>query len=326
MRIAVSRAPGAERVVTPLELFFDLVYVFAIGQLSHHLLEHVDLRTGAETAIMTLAVFYAWYMVAWGANWLDPDRPPVRLLLVGLMFASLLMSAAIPDAFDGRAWLFVTGYLLIQIGRSLFLIIALRGRALGRHFVNDLVWELGAGALDGAPELESPTPRVPLSLRRSSSAERAGGRRHLDTGVRHVPALALPGRGIDTSPLRSSTSPTATATSTHRLGLVAIESIAGVSVPVCPLRSSLRAAETVLVHARGQTVTPAGLRRVRGSRGRRRHPLPQRSCNGSIPGDRLRQDGCAVVVLLPAHRAESASRRRRPPMTPAPSAGRALGR
>ena len=45
MRIAVSRAPGAERVVTPLELFFDLVYVFAIGQLSHHLLEHVDLRS-----------------------------------------------------------------------------------------------------------------------------------------------------------------------------------------------------------------------------------------------------------------------------------------
>jgi len=86
-------------------------------------------------------------MVAWGANWLVPDRLPVRLLLVGLMFASLLMSAAIPDAFDGRAWLFVTGYLLIQLGRSLFLIIALRGRALGEHFVNDLVWELVTGGL-----------------------------------------------------------------------------------------------------------------------------------------------------------------------------------
>ena len=115
MRIAVSRAPGAERVVTPLELFFDLVYVFAIGQLSHHLLAHVDLRTGAETAVMTLAVIYAWYMVAWGANWLDPDRLPVRLMLVALMFASLLMSVAIPEAFDDRAWLFVAGYLLIQI-------------------------------------------------------------------------------------------------------------------------------------------------------------------------------------------------------------------
>src|SRR5262249_2278785 len=133
--------------VTPLELFFDLVYVFAIAQLSHHLVEHVDLRTGAETAVMTLAVVYAWYMIAWGSNWLEPDRLPVRLLLVGLMFASLPMSTSIADAFDGRAWLFVTGYLLIQVGRSVFLIVALRGRALGEHFVNNLVWELVAGAL-----------------------------------------------------------------------------------------------------------------------------------------------------------------------------------
>jgi low temperature requirement protein LtrA len=147
MRIAVSRAPGAERVVTPIELFFDLVYVFAIGQLSHHLLEHVDLRTGAETVILTLAVVYAWYMTAWGANWLEPDRRPVQLLLIGLMFASLLMSVAIPDAFDDRAWLFATGYLLLQIGRSGFLIFALRGRPQGEHFVNDLVWEAVTGCL-----------------------------------------------------------------------------------------------------------------------------------------------------------------------------------
>jgi low temperature requirement protein LtrA len=147
MKVAVSRAPGAERVVTPLELFFDLVYVFAIGQLSHHLLEHVDLRTGAETVIMTLAVVYAWSATAWGANWLEPDRLPVRVLLVGLMFASLLMSVAIDDAFGDRAWLFVTGYLLLQVGRTAFLIVALRGRALGEHFVNDLVWELLVGGL-----------------------------------------------------------------------------------------------------------------------------------------------------------------------------------
>jgi len=147
MRIAVSREPGAERDVSPLELFFDLVYVFAIGQLSHHLVAHVDLRTGAETVIMALAVFYAWYMVAWGANWLDPDPLPVRAALVGLMFASLLMSVSIEDAFGDRAWLFVTGYLLLQIGRSVFLIVALRGRPQGEHFVNDLVWELLTGVL-----------------------------------------------------------------------------------------------------------------------------------------------------------------------------------
>jgi low temperature requirement protein LtrA len=147
MRIAVSRQPGAKRDVSPLELFFDLVYVFAIGQLSHHLVAHVDPRTGAETVILALAVFYAWYMAAWGANWLDPDPLPVRVALVGLMFASLLMSIAIDDAFDDRAWLFVTGYLLFQIGRSAFLIVALRGRPQGEHFVNNLVWELLSGVL-----------------------------------------------------------------------------------------------------------------------------------------------------------------------------------
>lgn len=57
MRIAVTRAPEAERAVSPLKLFFDLVYVFAIGQLSHHLFAQVDLRTGAETAILALAVY-----------------------------------------------------------------------------------------------------------------------------------------------------------------------------------------------------------------------------------------------------------------------------
>src|SRR6187431_2092626 len=126
MRIALSREPGADRDVAPLELFFDLVYVFAVGQLSHHLLDHIDLRTGAETVILALAVFYAWYMTAWGANWLEPDRLPVQLLLVGLMFASLLMSVAIAEAFSVRAWLFVAAYLLLQIGRATFLIVALR--------------------------------------------------------------------------------------------------------------------------------------------------------------------------------------------------------
>jgi len=162
MKIAISRAPGAERAVTPLELFFDLVYVFAIGQLSHHLLEHVDVRTAAETTVLTLAVVWGWFTTAWGANWLDPDRLPVRLLLVGLAFASLLMSVAIGDAFGDRAWLFVTGYLLLQIGRSAFLIVALRGRALGEHFVNTLVWELLAGVIWVAGAIAAGDARLAL--------------------------------------------------------------------------------------------------------------------------------------------------------------------
>jgi low temperature requirement protein LtrA len=50
-------------------------------------------------------------------------------------------------AFADRAWLFVTGYLLLQIGRCAFLIVGLRGRRQGEHFVNNLVWELLSGVL-----------------------------------------------------------------------------------------------------------------------------------------------------------------------------------
>jgi low temperature requirement protein LtrA len=162
MRVAVRRAPGMERVVTPLELFFDVVYVFALQQLSHHLLEHVDMRAGAETLVLALAVLYGWYMTAWGVNLLEPDRPPVRLLLVGLMFASLLMSVGIADAFGGRAWLFVAGYLLLQVGRSAFLVVALRGRALGEQFVNVLIWELLTGGIWVAGAIAAGDARLAL--------------------------------------------------------------------------------------------------------------------------------------------------------------------
>ena len=139
MKIAVSRAPGAERVVTPLELFFDLVYVFAIGQLSHHLLEHVDVRTGAETLVLALAVFYAWHMTAWGANYLEPDRLTVRGLLVGLMFASLLMSVGIGDAFDGARGCSSPATCSFRSGAPRSSSSPCAAARLASTFVNDLV-------------------------------------------------------------------------------------------------------------------------------------------------------------------------------------------
>ncbi len=189
MRIAASRTPGTHRVVDPLELFFDLVYVFAIGQLSHHLLAHMDVRSGIETGIMGLAVVYAWVMTTWAANWLDPDRLPVRGFLIALMFASLLMSAGIADAFGDRAWLFVLGYLAIQLGRSAFLILALRGRALGEHFVNDIVWELGDGHAVGR--------RCRRRRRRAAVPVGMRDRDQLDAGLSLLHWLPGRGRRID---------------------------------------------------------------------------------------------------------------------------------
>jgi low temperature requirement protein LtrA len=144
---SLVRPREVARAVTPLELFFDLVYVFTVSQLAQHLFEHVDARGMAETLVLTLAVMYAWFMTVWTSNWLDADRQPVRLLLLSLMFASLVMSTSVSEAFGDRAWLFVVGYLAIQIGRTAFAVVAFRGHRLHMHFANALVWEIGTAPI-----------------------------------------------------------------------------------------------------------------------------------------------------------------------------------
>ena len=101
--------------VTPMELFFDLVYVFAITQISHHLVAHLSLHGAAQALMLLLAVWWAWVYTSWVANWLDPDRPPVRLMLIGVMLASLGMSVALPDAFGERGLIFALAYVAIQV-------------------------------------------------------------------------------------------------------------------------------------------------------------------------------------------------------------------
>ena len=142
------RAPEETRSVAPLELFFDLVYVFAITQLSHHLVAHFDVRTAGETLVLTLAVVYAWYMTAWLSNWLSPTQRPVQALLLTIMLLSLLMSSSISGAFEDRAWLFAGTYVAIQIVRAGFATVVFApGTPQRIHFVNDLGWEVVTGAM-----------------------------------------------------------------------------------------------------------------------------------------------------------------------------------
>ena len=95
---SLVRPREVARAVTPLELFLTSL-VFTVSQLAHHLLGDVDARGMAETLVLTLAVMYAWFMTVWTTNWLDADRRPVRLLLLCLMFASLVMSTSVSEAF-----------------------------------------------------------------------------------------------------------------------------------------------------------------------------------------------------------------------------------
>jgi low temperature requirement protein LtrA len=109
---------------TTLELFYDLVFVFAITQVSHTLLKDLTWTGAGQAAVILLAVHWSWNFTTWATNELDPNQPRVRLLLLGLMLGSLLMAIAIPEAFGGRAVLFAVAYVGIQVARHGFLTFA----------------------------------------------------------------------------------------------------------------------------------------------------------------------------------------------------------
>jgi low temperature requirement protein LtrA len=90
---------GGEQPVTPFELFFNLVYMFAVTQLSHRLLEELTVVSTLKTLLLLLVVWWAWVITTWVTNWFDPNRLSVRLVLVTVMLARLFMSVAIPEAF-----------------------------------------------------------------------------------------------------------------------------------------------------------------------------------------------------------------------------------
>jgi low temperature requirement protein LtrA len=159
-----DRGTGGQRV-TSVELFFDLVYVLAVTQLSHLLLEHLDARGAAQTALLLVAVWIAWVYNAWFTNWFDPDRRPVRLVLLGVMLASLLMSASLPEAFGERGLLFAGAYVAMQVGRTVFIAANLRDDPpLRRNFQRVLSWLLAAGVLWLAGGLAHGTARELLWL------------------------------------------------------------------------------------------------------------------------------------------------------------------
>lgn len=135
------------------ELLFDLIYVFAVTQLSHYLLHHADFKGFVETAILWFGIWMVWQHTTWVTNWFDPDTRSIRLLLFGLMIISLFMTASLTDAFTHRGLIFALCYVTMQIGRSLCVVLMLGNnhqlsnnykRILGWMCVSGLFWIIGA--------------------------------------------------------------------------------------------------------------------------------------------------------------------------------------
>jgi low temperature requirement protein LtrA len=141
------RRDGEETRVTNIELFFDLVYVFAVTQLSHQLVTRATVVGAFQTLLLLAMVWLVWVYTTWVTNWLDPQRIPVRLMLLVLMFAGLVLSAGIPHAFGDRGLWIGGAYAVMQIGRSVFTVAGLTDERLRLNFERILVWCVLSGAL-----------------------------------------------------------------------------------------------------------------------------------------------------------------------------------
>lgn len=139
--------PGAAPPVSNMELFFDLVYVFSIIQLSHYLLANLSVLGAVQFATLFAAVWWAWNYTAWAANWLNPDHPAGRLLMVFLMGCALLMAVAIPAAFTERAGLFVGAYVTMALVRAGYMALLFRGQTMGGNYAQLGAWSAISGML-----------------------------------------------------------------------------------------------------------------------------------------------------------------------------------
>lgn len=144
-----------------VELFFDLVFVFAITQLSHTLLADLTPAGALRVGMLFLGTWWLWIFTAWATNWLDPDSAPARLMLFALMLLGLCMSAALPHAFDRLGLVFALAYVAQQLLRTVFMVRAFGARTEhGRNFIRIGVWLTASAALWIGGALADPAQRV----------------------------------------------------------------------------------------------------------------------------------------------------------------------
>lgn len=142
-RSAILRGRGHEDGrVGAIELFFDLVFVFAVTQLSHYLLHHPTPGGAFQAGLLFAAVWWVWVYTIWCTNWLNTDATSVRLMLFAMMAAGLFLAMAISDGFGAGRQVFGLAFAAGHVGRPLFMLTVLRGRSEGnfRNFRRILCW------------------------------------------------------------------------------------------------------------------------------------------------------------------------------------------
>lgn len=124
--------------VRPIELFFDLVFVFTITQLTHLLAEHLTLSGVVQTGLIFIVLYWMYGAYAWATNQVPPDRPIQQVLLVAGMAGFLICALAVPGAFGDQGVMFGLGYVWVVIVHSILYFMEY-GRAVWRFAPVNLI-------------------------------------------------------------------------------------------------------------------------------------------------------------------------------------------
>jgi low temperature requirement protein LtrA len=155
---APARAPRLRTVlrqeerVTPLELFFDLVFVLALTQCTA-LMAAEPTWTGLAKGLLVLGVlWWSWVGYAWLTSVVDPEEGAVRLVMFGAMAALLVVALCVPDAFGDTALLFAIAYGVVRAAHIALFLLASRDDPALRQSVLGLAGgsALGVGLLVAA--------------------------------------------------------------------------------------------------------------------------------------------------------------------------------
>lgn len=110
----LSGGAGTTRV-TSIELFFDLVFVFTITQLTHQLVDHLTPSGYLQVGLIFVVLFWMYGAFAWATNQVPPDRIGRQFLLLAAMAGFLICALAIPQSFSDSGLIFGLGYLWVVI-------------------------------------------------------------------------------------------------------------------------------------------------------------------------------------------------------------------
>jgi len=126
--MSASEGPAErEQRVTPLELFFDLVFVFAITQVTQLMVHDLSWRGIGRGMLVLAALWWLWTGYAWLTNSLEPEEGVVRAGMLTGMAAMFLLALAVPDAFGSDAGLFGVAYLIVRLINVALYTVAARG-------------------------------------------------------------------------------------------------------------------------------------------------------------------------------------------------------